>query len=231
MKFKFLIIIKLALISTFVNAGIITNTNNNSFINETTGLEWMDFGINNVMTFREVSDELRSGGKYEGWSIASETQVKALWHELYFSTAETYYAHSFFASTNNNPLWKDYLSIMGFNELRQDPANLMRDSLGIFLGDDSNLKIATYHEDIYSNNVQAHAALWDLYVTLPPLCYDPSCGPYPNGYSQQNEERANSSYLGYSTLLVRNKSVPEPSTLAIFALGIMGLLSRRFKKQ
>jgi hypothetical protein len=28
-----------------------------------------------------------------------------------------------------------------------------------------------------------------------------------------------------------NVSVPEPTTLAIFALGIMGLASRRFKKQ
>jgi hypothetical protein len=28
-----------------------------------------------------------------------------------------------------------------------------------------------------------------------------------------------------------NSEVPEPSTLAIFALGIIGLASRRFKKQ
>ena len=34
-----------------------------------------------------------------------------------------------------------------------------------------------------------------------------------------------------SAILVRATSVPEPSTLAIFALGIMGLASRRFKKQ
>lgn len=31
--------------------------------------------------------------------------------------------------------------------------------------------------------------------------------------------------------LVRAASVPEPSTLAIFALGIIGLVSRKFKKQ
>ncbi|MFT7109657.1 MAG: hypothetical protein ACI843_001319 [Psychrobacter glaciei] len=231
MKFNTLLIITLALTSTFSNAGLITDTNNNSFIDEATGIEWMDFGVNNVMTFREVSDELQRGGIYEGWSIASETQVMALWHELYFSTAETFYAYRFFAYTSNNPLWEDYLSIMGFNELRQDPANLMRDSLGIFLGDDSNLKIATYHEDIFLSNVEAHASLMDFYEELPPLCYDVSCGPYPNGYAQQNEERANLSYLGYSTLLVRNVSVPEPSTLTIFAMGIIGLVSRRFKKQ
>ena len=30
--------------------------------------------------------------------------------------------------------------------------------------------------------------------------------------------------------LTNNASVPEPSTLAIFALGLMGLVSRRFKR-
>ena len=34
----------------------------------------------------------------------------------------------------------------------------------------------------------------------------------------------------YGTVDFRSASVPEPSTLAIFALGIMGLASRRFKK-
>lgn len=34
-----------------------------------------------------------------------------------------------------------------------------------------------------------------------------------------------------SSVLVRDVDVPEPSTLAIFALGMIGLASRRFKKQ
>ena len=48
------------------------------------------------------------------------------------------------------------------------------------------------------------------------------------------EIRANSSdgwSLDYAKLSIETASVPEPSTLAIFALGIMGLASRRFKKQ
>jgi hypothetical protein len=36
--------------------------------------------------------------------------------------------------------------------------------------------------------------------------------------------------LTYATQAVNATQVPEPSTLAIFALGIMGLASRRFKK-
>jgi hypothetical protein len=34
-----------------------------------------------------------------------------------------------------------------------------------------------------------------------------------------------------NTWLVKKAEVPEPSTLAIFALGMIGLASRRFKKQ
>ena len=40
----------------------------------------------------------------------------------------------------------------------------------------------------------------------------------------------NNNLISYS-ITATTTSVPEPSTLAIFALGIMGLASRRFKKQ
>ena len=35
----------------------------------------------------------------------------------------------------------------------------------------------------------------------------------------------------YFSAAITATDVPEPSTLAIFALGLMGLVSRRFKKQ
>ena len=40
-------------------------------------------------------------------------------------------------------------------------------------------------------------------------------------------------YIGYVNYEINGvaSQVPEPTTLAIFALGIMGLASRRFKKQ
>ena len=45
--------------------------------------------------------------------------------------------------------------------------------------------------------------------------------------------RSASDYTAYDSVKVQYKStnVPEPSTLAIFALGMIGLASRRFKKQ
>jgi hypothetical protein len=60
-------------------------------------------------------------------------------------------------------------------------------------------------------------------TTYPRLTYDAgcdvsSCGPL-----------APYSSIGYA--MVRSTEVPEPSTLLIFALGIIGLASRKFKKQ
>ncbi len=52
---------------------------------------------------------------------------------------------------------------------------------------------------------------------------------YRNAY---NYNYTNDSGIGgWGVYMVKNVDVPEPSTLAIFALGIMGLASRRFKKQ
>jgi len=46
-----------------------------------------------------------------------------------------------------------------------------------------------------------------------------------------SELQNNSQYLAFDNIAYDTAAVPEPSTLAIFALGILGLASRRFKKQ
>jgi hypothetical protein len=55
-------------------------------------------------------------------------------------------------------------------------------------------------------------------------------------YSDGSASVDGSSYLATDfrragLVLIKNTDVPEPSTLAIFALGVIGLASRRFKKQ
>jgi hypothetical protein len=53
-----------------------------------------------------------------------------------------------------------------------------------------------------------------------------------DSYTNLNYYQANSFTQWAGFILVKDEvNVPEPSTLAIFALGIMGLASRRFKKQ
>jgi hypothetical protein len=50
------------------------------------------------------------------------------------------------------------------------------------------------------------------------------------GYKNGIVELGNASTI-FGVGLVKNTVVPEPSTLAIFGLGLLGLASRRFKKQ
>jgi len=63
----------------------------------------------------------------------------------------------------------------------------------------------------------------------------PNRGYHNSGYAtdqwQANESALGSTSFNDVALLVRTSVVPEPSTLAIFALGLMGIGLRRFKKQ
>jgi hypothetical protein len=238
MKFKFLkaaaagFILSASCLVNVANAGLISDTDNKSFIDETTGLEWMDFGINNNLTFNDVLLELEIGGLYDGWELASEQQVLTLWNNIYFSQVDGVNSGQFSAYAENSALWESYNDIIGHNSYWLDvTGEFFRTNEGFFVGDNGNIKKASYSEITDINSVRGYANLYDNapYV-LPPLCFDPSCGAYPNGYGQQNISRANDENEGYSTLLVKTTEVPEPSTLAVFALGMIGLASRRFKK-
>lgn len=50
------------------------------------------------------------------------------------------------------------------------------------------------------------------------------------GSNNLNNVTSSHTHSAYTVWAYRTTAVPEPSTLAIFALGIMGLASRRFKK-
>jgi hypothetical protein len=56
-------------------------------------------------------------------------------------------------------------------------------------------------------------------------------GSFNNGYDQINTAGVGLGNGSIEWTLVKATDVPEPSTLAIFALGMIGLASRRFKKQ
>ena len=71
MKFKFLkttftgIVLSISCLVNMANADVILiDTDNDSFIDMNTGLEWMDFGINNNHTYNFVASQLGEGGSY-----------------------------------------------------------------------------------------------------------------------------------------------------------------------
>lgn len=196
-------------VSGIANAGLIENTENDTFIDKTTGLEWMDFGINNIHSYSQVEALLST--TYSGWALATESQVIDLWHNAFagkssvpddFSTEpETY--NQFTNTDATNTSFVEVFEMMGYGD--NDP----KASLGWFERDDGGMAYAYF----YYISPTIHSAIMSGRFTFDYDLYRDSFDP------------------DYSTMLVRSVLVPEPKALAIFALGLMGLASRRFKKQ
>ena len=69
---KLLLSSSLLALSISASAGIITGTDNNSFIDDTTSLEWMKFGVNSADTYDFIASQLGTGQTYEGCMLRPE---------------------------------------------------------------------------------------------------------------------------------------------------------------
>ena len=130
------------------------------------------------------------------------------------------------------------MNLLVFNGLGQGIAgndDLNRDGgcgIGLF-GFDSCLTLSLSAGDFFfaigDNNVYAYDALDNL------IMHNDSgilASPTATSFAYFEHSTGAGSYtVNFSTATSSPVTVPEPSTLAIFALGIMGLASRRFKKQ
>lgn len=212
MKFKlFKVIITCAALTITSNAtaGLITNTTNDSFIDETTGLEWMDFGVNNIYSYNEVSALLTSS--YSGWNLANESQVLDLWHNAFSgiaSSSEKYTSGTTFVVYEGSGIsglsnFETVMNAMGYNTSGYSNGRFLNDAGGL---SSTHYNLSRIQNSIYTNVMR-------------------DVGFTERDFLVQSN--------GFSTMLVREvrQEVPEPSTLAIFALGMIGLASRRFNKQ
>jgi len=218
MKFKFLqaAVIGLMLsVCNIANAGII-NTTNSSFIDNTTNLEWMDFGVNNQFTYNYVAGQLSTGGVYDGWSLATEDQVITLWNNMFYSlvgyTASSVGTYLSLKDIQNNlnvttgmyeNTWQYLTQIIGANLT----SSYNIESIGLFKTNTDRISFAQIKIANEDYNFSSRAGI-----------YNPTSA---NAFLSSRVDNK------YSTFLVKNvlstTSVPEPSTLAIFALGLMGL--------
>ena len=212
MKSKFL---KFVLLSTactfgsFANAGLIVDTADDSFIDATTGLEWMDFGINNHLSYSGVVAQLPT--TYSEWRLATESEVVGLWHNAFFgdsSSAREYATgllYSEYSAVNDAAGTSSFDAVFAAMS-----TNIANHALGRFERTDYGLSYALFTNYDTGGGISDRAFVYGR------------DNPY-NVYLMSADAR-------FSTMLVRSP-VPDPSTLAIFALGMIGLASRRFKKK
>jgi hypothetical protein len=221
MKFKFLsetLSSLLLLVSLGSSAGIITDTDRDSFIDESTGIEWIDFGINNNQSFNYVASQLGAGGEYEGWALATTDQVYEMWQNAF----EGLDYRNVGINRREGDLgvldgadvfgskFTTIFDVMGHNTTRDlGTEDEHRVSFGFFQGTDG---ISFVHYSALADKGLAPSSLNDAVHLV--------------DYQNYDNARASGS-VSSSTLLVRSViNVPGPSTLGIFSLALAGLALR-----
>jgi hypothetical protein len=208
-------IIALIFLSTIssANAGLI-NTANDSYIDDVTGLEWMDFGVTAGMSYNHVMGLISDGGQYEDWVTPTFNQVQVLYNGNFGIVDTVRYIRGNFSSAydaNDRCFWSRCVSEYDalFYIVGQTPTSV--NTAGLYLDERGGLRYVQHRDFNRSRSYDN--------VTI----------------NIRNTRYNRESYFStHSTLLIKKTedfAAPEPSTLAIFALGMIGLASRRFKKK
>jgi len=212
------------LASSTAFAGII-DTDRNSFIDETTGYEWMDYGINNSDTYEFITSQFGIGGAYEGWRLATEDDVLAMMANIFIGLGANY--------ENANHYGTGQLKVNDGKNINGSVMSQAFEAMG-------------YNVVIYSGHKYEYEASYGLFESdiglglIEQFEYTGSERDYTQDDQAQVRTKVdfswhttNTSKL-YSTMLIKNEvstAVPEPSSLAVFGLVSLLLAGRRFSKK
>ena len=241
MKFKFLksVLVGILLsVSSFANAGLINlieldvfgdNTNKGYTLDiDGYGLEWLDFDEVDGYSYNQVKEGLP---QFSGWRIARKDEVFSLFETIFsdytllYQTTDTAETISFTETVDSRlgQTHSSYISIfdvIGGRLKNYDYGWLTKDRFSVFF--DSGFEGELGYFQLVGTN------------TCDGVCSESGFGVHiikdESLTVRMHERQAEHD----SVMLVRDiyvQQVSEPSTLAIFALGMIGLASRRFKKQ
>lgn len=224
MSFKFLKTALISLIlsfSTASNAGLIIGNQ-----------EFLELGVTTGMTVAQVEAMIAGDASLSGYSLATDVDAAALYSIIPSSSQSVYGYYHLYPALHD----KDILDVLDF---------FTEGTNGVDYGRSVTESQGTNGVEItFDYHSLGHVNFRDA------LTGDFEAGSFKimslngehvgirAGWEKYDLTNINTSAGNYSeydwynmhSLYVRAAAVPEPSTLAIFALGIMGLASRRFKK-
>jgi len=226
MRFRILITIIASVclaVSGLANAVVITHNNytlnpSTNIVTHTDGTEWLQWDV----TKGKSIDEALGIYESDGWVLAGNTQMGSLFADFGWiggiDENSTYYYDSPYTSIDGDSAMDQFLELFGNTRTESggtygEGANELREVIALF-GDDAD-----------GDSKFNAAAVQSDYKILSRFTTDYKTSSLRDTYTSSNI------FSNYGVALVRVTEVPEPSTLAIFALGMIGLASRRFKKQ
>jgi hypothetical protein len=226
MRFRILITIIASVclaVSGLANAVVITHNNytlnpSTNIVTHTDGTEWLQWDV----TKGKSIDEALGIYESDGWVLAGNTQMGSLFADFGWiggiDENSTYYYDSPYTSIDGDSAMDQFLELFGNTRTVSGGvygvgADEVREVIALF-GDDADGD-SKFNAAAVQSDFTTFSTITDKYIAL------------------RTSDILTSSNINsiYGVALVRVTEVPEPSTLAIFALGMIGLASRRFKKQ
>lgn len=226
MKFKFMKVTILALVmcvSSVAQAGLIIGNQ-----------EFLDLGLTTEKTNAQIEAMISTDNTLSGYSLATDVDAAMLYNLIPGAshTDTGYHAIDYASSSSTsqavmNFFAAGYLKTYNLAEIRTDTHGIDFTRNGISSGylrymnaGDSSDNQTGYFEVLHYNLTVTGFFNW---AGRPDVNLADTTASLGDWASRSDEE--------IHSLYVRTIDVPEPSTIAIFALGMIGLASRRFKKQ
>lgn len=197
------------------------------------GLEWLQWDVTigkSIQWANNGFDSIFTDSYGDDWVVASNTQIsslfKAFFPSVLWDTSEDSFQSlvSGYSPLPSNGIETNEADIK-FISIFGDSHQAAGDGTNLF-GDPQSKSHVYFGTDADSDNLYNIANVLEDYTTSHPINVPSRVFLFDDRWSDTE------THPSIGIALVRASSqVPEPSTLTIFALGLMGLLSRRIKKQ
>jgi hypothetical protein len=218
---KILGVIGFLVLSCTANAGLIVN-----------GTEWLDMSVTNGMSRLQVEQNVLTQAEYQDYEYASVTMI----NDLYIKMVGAHFVA-------NDDIASGWIVINGLTTEEEMISEWFKTIAGSTNGDSINGHLFDNYSKGYiqterNPSMGSHQAFNAGYFNMQYndndeyyAFFDRAASSWANlGSPVGNAVPVSWSSNSLSHALVRSVDVPEPSTLAIFALGMFGLASRKFKK-